>query len=235
MNGPRPGELVVVVGTGTDVGKTWVSAALLSACRAAGLRVAARKPAQSFEPDGGLTDAEVLAAATAEDPETVCPPHRWYEVPFAPPMAAEHLGRPPILQAELEAEICWPEPAAHLGLVELAGGVASPISSDRHAMEMVADIAPDHVLLVADAGLGAINAVRLCVDCIAKGLGDSTPVVVLMNRFDARDELHGRNARWLEDVDGLEVVTSSSGDTENVARSLRDRLWHRGDSGSDGD
>ena len=46
----RPRRLVLVVGTGTDVGKTWVSAHLLATLRAAGLTVAARKPAQSFDP-----------------------------------------------------------------------------------------------------------------------------------------------------------------------------------------
>ena len=46
----RPRRLVAVVGTGTDVGKTWVSARVLRDLRAAGLRVAARKPAQSFDP-----------------------------------------------------------------------------------------------------------------------------------------------------------------------------------------
>ncbi len=91
LTGVRPRRVVAVVGTGTDVGKTWVAARLLTDLRAAGLRVAARKPAQSFEPDddpAGL-DAAVLGAATGEPPEEVCPPHRWYEVAMAPPMAAE--------------------------------------------------------------------------------------------------------------------------------------------------
>ena len=42
MTGTRPGVLVVVAGTGTDVGKTWVAARLLEHWRRAGLSVAAR-------------------------------------------------------------------------------------------------------------------------------------------------------------------------------------------------
>jgi dethiobiotin synthetase len=130
MKGPRPETLVVVVGTGTEVGKTWVSASVLAAARFSGMSVAARKPAQSFEPGEGPTDAELLGEASGEDPEVVCPAHRWYEVPFAPPMAAASLGRSTILQDDLFEEMVWPEPRVDLGLVEMAGGVASPISLD---------------------------------------------------------------------------------------------------------
>src|SRR5206468_1259236 len=91
----RPRRLVLVTGTGTGVGKTWVAARLLTELRAKGVHVAARKPVQSFAAGEGPTDAEMLAAATGEDLADVCPAHRWYERPLAPPMAADVLGRAP--------------------------------------------------------------------------------------------------------------------------------------------
>src|SRR5688500_16322891 len=102
----RPGRLVLVTGTGTEVGKTWVGAAVLRRMRAQGRRVAARKPVQSFAPDdAGPTDAEVLAEASGERPDEVCPPHRCYELALAPPVAAAELGRPPFAIADLVEEI----------------------------------------------------------------------------------------------------------------------------------
>jgi dethiobiotin synthetase len=65
-------------------------------------------------------------------------------------------------------------------------------------------VAPDIVILVADAGLGTINAVRLS----AGALGGGAPVVVHLNRYDATDDLHDRNRGWLADRDGFDVVTS---------------------------
>jgi dethiobiotin synthetase len=63
----RPARLVVVVGTGTEVGKTWSSCRLLEHARSQRLRVAARKPVQSFDADSTEpTDADRLAAATGE-------------------------------------------------------------------------------------------------------------------------------------------------------------------------
>jgi len=73
----RPARLVVVTGSGTEVGKTWWTAAVASGLRARGVAVAARKPVQSYAPDDDATDAGVLAAATGVDPHTVCPPAGW--------------------------------------------------------------------------------------------------------------------------------------------------------------
>ena len=198
----RPDLLVVVAGTGTEVGKTWATYAIAAAAGRDGRRVAARKPVQSFDADGtgaplAPTDADLLAAATAEDPAAVCPPHRWYPLAMAPPMAAVALGRPEPRFDELLAELCWPA-GVELGLVATAGGVRSPIACDGDSAALAHRLAPDLVLLVADAALGTINVTRLSIDALAP-----LEVVVLLNRYDDSDDLHRRNRAWLEDRDGL--------------------------------
>lgn len=198
----RPRVTVFVTGTGTDIGKTWLSVAILQNARGRHLRVAARKPVQSFDPSERVTDADLLGDASGEPPATVCPDHRWYGVPMAPPMAAASLGAPPPLIADLIQEIdrSWPDPAVDLGLVEGAGGVASPLASDGDSAALAMAISPNVVVLVADAGLGTINSVRLSRTAL-----EPLPVVVYLNRFDHEQELHERNRAWLAEVDGLEV------------------------------
>jgi dethiobiotin synthetase len=203
-----PDRLVVVVGTGTEVGKTWVAAGALTALRAAGRSVSARKPAQSFEPDDLRTDADVLAEATGETPTEVCPPHRWYETALAPPMAADALGRPPFTLDELVAEIGW-APGTAVGLVETAGGVRSPLSSDDgDAVGLIARLGPDLVVVVADAGLGTLNAIRLTLSALAEAVGPAAATIVALNRFDPGDPLHRRNRDWLAEHDQCQVVVS---------------------------
>jgi dethiobiotin synthetase len=197
---PRPATLVFVAGTATDIGKTWWGAALARELRGAGVAVAARKPVQSGEP-GSATDAERLAAATGEDVGVVCAPHRSLSVAWAPPMAARELGLDPFTSAELAAELVWP-PGVAVGLVEGVGGPRSPISADGDNVDLARLVAPDLVVLVADAGLGTINAVRLSVEAFA-----GFPTVVALNRFGG-DLLHERNREHLVDVDGLDVVVS---------------------------
>ncbi len=206
----RPGRLVLVAGTGTDVGKTWVAARVLATLRAAGATVAARKPAQSFDPgdDPGGLDSAVLGGASGETSETVCHPSRWYEVAMAPPMAADVLGRGRVTLADLVEELAWPTQAVAVGLVETAGGVRSPQAHDGDVVALARLVAPDIVLLVADAGLGTLNSVRLSVDA----LPDAAPVVVVLNRYDEGNDLHVRNRRWLLQEDGLAVVTMPGGE-----------------------
>jgi dethiobiotin synthetase len=196
----RPTRLVFVAGTGTEVGKTWVGAALLTGLRERHVRVAARKPVQSFVPEAGPTDADVLGAATGEGATTVCPAHRWFGIALAPPMAAEVLAAPPFTIADLAAELEWPA-GVDLGLVEGVGGVRSPLAVDGDTRDLIDALAPDAVILVADAGLGTINAVRLST----AALGDH-PLVVALNRFDPGDDLHRRNRDWLSGRCGLDVA-----------------------------
>ena len=218
---PRPDRVVVVVGTATEVGKTFVGAALLHRLRASGMRVAARKPAQSFAPGDLRTDADVLAAATDDDPTAVCRRHRWYETPMAPPMAAEALQRPSFTVGDLVAELQWPD-VVDVGLVETAGGVRSPIAGDGDCASLALALAPDLVMLVADAGLGTINAVRLSADALGR-----LRLVVLLNRFDLADELHERNRGWLAGRDGYDVVTTVDALMERV-RSIGPRVDQQG-------
>jgi dethiobiotin synthetase len=207
FDGLRPQRLVVVVGTGTEIGKTYVTARLLRDLRSKGIDVAARKPAQSFGPEDQFTDAHFLADASGESPNDVCPRHRWYPIPMAPPMAAEALARPPFSVEDLASEIQWPLPAPTVAFVESAGGIRSPLASDGDSISLIEILQPDIVLLIADAGLGTINQIVLSLDAINSGAHVATPVVVL-NRFDPADDLHKRNRDWLTEHLEVDVLSS---------------------------
>jgi len=201
----RPNRLVLVLGTETGIGKTWTAAAILRELVDGGTRAVARKPVQSFAPEvaeAAGTDAHVLGRAGGEEPEDVCPRHRWYEAALAPPMAAAVLGRPAFSVDDLVTELAWPADTA-VGLVETVGGPRSPIATDGDSVDLCTALSPDSVVLVADAGLGAINAVRLSVEVLLTGCA---PVVVILNRWEATD-VQRRNRDWLH-RDGYQVATS---------------------------
>lgn len=190
---------VLVTGTGTEIGKTWVTAAAVHVLKRRGIPAAVRKPAQSFEPGTGATDAEILAAASGEEVHDVCPEHRWYEVPMAPPMAAEVLGREPFSISDLARETrLAPE---GITFVEGAGGPRSPLADDGDTVDLADALDPDVVVIVADAGLGTINALHLSRDAFP-----GRRVIAYLNRYDSRQDLHERNRRWLEEVSGFDVV-----------------------------
>jgi dethiobiotin synthetase len=174
-----------------------------------------RKPAQSFQPGAGPTDADVLAGASGETSEQVCPTHRSYPVPLAPPMAAEKLGVPPPTIAELADEISgsWPSSPVDLGLIEGAGGVASPLAADGDTAEFARRVSADAVVVVADPNLGVIHSVRLTRLALS-----AVPMVVYLNRFDPGHDLHRSNLDWLSNRDRFIVVTTPTHLLEQVTR-----------------
>jgi dethiobiotin synthetase len=201
---PRPRLLIAVTSTATEVGKTWTTAALCQRLSALGYSVAARKPAQSFSPDeAGSTDAEVLAAATGVEPTIVTAPHRWYSTPLAPPMAAAQLGLDSFELADLVSELSFPK-GIDIGFVEGAGGVLSPIANNAHNAHFINALVPHVVIVVADAGLGTINNVRLTAGAL-----QAHRLVVFLNRYDPGSvTTHDLNRAWLTGRDRFDVVVT---------------------------
>jgi dethiobiotin synthetase len=196
-----PDLTIVVTGTDTEVGKTWLTVELALALQQRGARVVIRKPVQSFDPADRTTDADILAEASGEDPIVVCPGHRRYPFAMAPPMASDALGGPSFKLEELIAEMDLP--STGVALVEGIGGARSPLAHDGDSVDLAHSLGADHVALVAPAGLGTINSVRL-----ASAALDGLRTVVFLNRFNPADTLHAANRSWLTDVDGLDVETS---------------------------
>jgi dethiobiotin synthetase len=195
-----PDSTWVVAGTATEIGKTWCAARLAETLRDKGFSVACRKPVQSFDPADDMTDAEVLAAASGEDPTTVCLEHRRYALAMAPPMAADALGLPPIELEDLLAELALPETG--IALIEGVGGPRSPLAHDGDTV-LLAWLLRAPVILVAGAGLGTINDVVLAREAFAP-----LPVATFLNRFDENDDLHRANRDWLSNRVGANIFTT---------------------------
>jgi dethiobiotin synthetase len=196
-----PDLTIVVTGTDTEVGKTWLTVELALALQERGAVVAIRKPVQSFDPGERTTDADILAEASGEDPIAVCPGHRRYPLAMAPPMAADALGGPQLRLHDLVAEMNLP--GEGIALVEGIGGACSPLAHDADSVDLAHTLDADLVVLVTGAGLGTINSVRLATMAL-----DGLRTVVYLNRFNPTDTLHAANGSWLSEVDGLDVATS---------------------------
>jgi dethiobiotin synthetase len=135
---------------------------------------------------------------------------------MAPPIAAQVLGLPAFTVADLLGELSWPTDGVDVGVVETAGGVRSPQADDGDVCDLSAALAPDVVVLVADAGLGTINSIRLTMDALTGGPGAGTapPVVVALNHFDGGHEIHRRNRAWLTEREGYRIVALPGGESE---------------------
>ena len=153
---------IFVAGAGTDIGKTYVTAALLRALAGVGRAVAALKPvASGFDEENPLgSDPAVLLEAlgrplTSAALAEIAP---WrYRAPLAPDQAARLEGRAVDGRAVLafcEAKIAAADGA--LVFVESAGGIMSPLDDERTMLDLASGLAAP-VLLVTGNYLGAIS------------------------------------------------------------------------------
>ncbi|MGK5543484.1 dethiobiotin synthase [Streptomyces sp. URMC 127] len=149
--------VLVVTGTGTEVGKTVVTAALAAAARAASRTVAVLKPAQTGvapgEP-GDVAEVRRLAGGAVTGEELARFPE-----PLAPGTAAARAGLSPVRPPEIAQAAARLAESHDLVLVEGA--------TLADAARLIA--AP--VLLVAQAGLGTLNTTALTAEALrARGL-----------------------------------------------------------------
>lgn len=157
-----------VAGTDTEVGKTFVSCALLHALRAAGHHAIGMKPVASgcMDMPEGLRNEDALALIEASDPRPEyadCNPFAFVEA-VSPHIAAEQM------QAEVAME---PIKAAYARLagqadtvvVEGVGGWQAPLSSQLLANALPRTLRLP-VILVVGLKLGCLNHAQLSARAI---------------------------------------------------------------------
>jgi dethiobiotin synthetase len=149
---------IFVTGTGTDVGKTFLSAALIRYWRAAGHTVAAFKPVVSgFDPESAaMSDPGVLLGALGRpitDIERISP---WrFAAPLSPDMAAAREGRTLDFEAIVEFSSRATASADRV-LIEGVGGIMVPLDERHTVLDWMSALRMP-VLLVAGSYIGTIS------------------------------------------------------------------------------
>lgn len=165
---------LLVTGTGTEIGKTIVTAAVAAVARAQGQSVTVVKPAQTGLAPGEESDVDVVRRLSG-----VTDVHELvrYDDPLAPESAARRQGVEAVPVAELARRIAA-LPETDLLLVEGAGGLLVRFDSAGGTVADLAAALDARVLVVAAPGLGTLNATALTCDAArARGL-DCVGVVI---------------------------------------------------------
>jgi dethiobiotin synthetase len=196
-----------LTGTDTNVGKTYVGAALARALTAAGKRVGVYKPvASGCELIAGELQSEDALALwnAAGEPLTlreVCP--QCFAAPLAPPLAARVEGKSVDAKLLRSGFDIW-RSGFDVTLVEGAGGLLSPIS----ATDLNADLARDlglPLIVVAANRLGTINHTLLTLEA-ASSRGLEVRCVVLSDVSAKLDESAATNAAELRRLTTSRIV-----------------------------
>jgi dethiobiotin synthetase len=194
-----------VTGTGTDVGKTVLSAALLAAIAAAGKRVRAHKPVVTGLDDrsqsGWPPDHELLASIAGMRGEEVAPLR--YGPAVSPDLAARLAGEtidPAALIARARAAANGEETL----IVEGVGGLLVPLAKELTVRDLAVALGLP-LLIAAAPGLGTINHTLLTVDA-ARASGLDVCAVVLTPWPGQPSELEQSNRATIARLGEVEVV-----------------------------
>jgi dethiobiotin synthetase len=167
---------VFVTGTGTEVGKTVVAAAIARTLAAAGLEVAVFKPAVTGLDDPGEPDHALLrrAAGSKQSDEQIAP-YR-YGPPASPHLAAALAGEQ-IDPDLLRAAAATARRSAGAFVCEGVGGLLVPLAPGYLVRDLAVDLGLP-LAIAASPGLGTINHTLLTIEA-ARSAGLEVAMVVL--------------------------------------------------------
>ena len=213
-----------VLGTGTDIGKTYVTGLLLKYIRDNGYNASYFKAALSGairNEEGKLVpgDAvEVLSMAGLEEDTDFLVPYI-YETAVSPHLASHIEGNPVDLDAVKQAYDDVSKKYDYI-VMEGSGGIVCPIRYDGPDNEnniMLEDIikALDlNVVLVGDAGLGTINSVVTTVEYLRNR--KIHVCGILLNNFKDQT-MEEDNLKMIEELTGVPVIAKIYKDDKNLS------------------
>ena len=186
---------IFVTGTGTDVGKTYVTALIVKKLADAGIHAgyykAALSGAESIEEsDAGYV--KKIAGITQEDSSLLS---YLYQNAVSPHLAARIEGNP-VDPETVKADFDRVKKEYDYVTVEGSGGIVCPIRWDEEHEILLEDIVKMlhlNTLVIADAGLGTINAVVLTV----KG--------IILNHYSG-GAMQEDNEKMIERLTGVPVI-----------------------------
>lgn len=209
---PQQHSGVFMIGTDTDIGKTWIGVQLLQHLRTAGHHITPRKPVESGWPQPPATpestDANQLLQACNDPQQTldqVCP-NRFRE-PLSPPRAARLEGVKLTIQ-DLAAQCRQHLTEDSFLYVEGAGGCYSPLAEDGLNADLAAALNLP-VILVSEDRVGCINHILLTVEAlqarqlniagiILNPIPGRNPPQTMDNQADLREMLEIPVLRWTD-------------------------------------
>ena len=209
---------IFVTATGTDAGKTFVTALLVKKLREAGLNAGYYKAALSGaqRENGKLIpgDADYVKRIAGVDTPLEKMVSYVYETAVSPHLASELEGNP--VELDRVKEDYKAACSLHDYItVEGSGGILCPIRRGTYMMEDLIKAMGLGVLIVAPAGLGTINDVILTVEYARSR--DIPVKGVILNWFHQGDTMEEDNRSFIEEYTGVPVVACVKEGEEDIA------------------
>lgn len=198
-----------ITATGTDLGKTWLTAGLVAACRARGLPARALKPVMSGYDAARHDESDIAKVGSGRTAWT-------YAAPLSPDLAAAKEGK--AIDFDELVGWCRAEIARDDGLllIEGIGGAMVPLT-DRHTVRDWIAALDVPTLLVCGTHLGALSHTLTALAALREA-GVVPALIVVNESAGSTVSLEDTLASLRPHVDGVPVVALRRDDATGVAR-----------------
>ena len=211
---------VFITATGTDVGKTYISALIVKKMREVGLNCGYFKPVLSgvIEQNGKLVDSDCnYVVKTAKIPTEAddCVAYWWKEA-VSPHLAAQRAGEEINIE-KIKQLFDEKQKSYDYLLIEGAGGITCPLKLENGEKYLLKDLIKElgaNIVIVADGGLGTINSTLLTVE-YAK-LNNIKVEGIILNNFNPNSFMHQDNLKQVEYLTGIKVIATVEKNQDDI-------------------
>lgn len=206
---------IFITATGTDVGKTYISALIVKKLRTQGINCGYYKPALSG--DVYPNDCEYVLETTGI--KTDAKNYVSYRFKHAvSPHLASQIENNPIKLEKIQSDFERIEKEFDYIVVEGAGGIVCPFGDNFLLPDVIKALGLD-IIIVASASLGTINSTVLTVE-YARQKGINIKGIIL-NNYDETDFMQTDNKKMVEKLTGIKVIaTVKNNDTEICTKEI---------------
>lgn len=212
-------KAVFITATGTDVGKTYISALIVKKMRELGYNCGYFKPALSGAEiiEGKIIPGDcnyVLKQAGIEtSPENYV--SYVFKTAVSPHLASE-IENNPIKIEKIKSDFARIKKEFDYIVVEGAGGIVCPFNLGKEKL-MLPDIIKTlglDIVIVASASLGTINSTVLTAE-YAKQKGINVKGIIL-NNYNENDLMQKDNKKQIEALTGIKVLATVAKDGNDI-------------------
>lgn len=213
-------KTIFVTATGTNTGKTYISALLVKKMRDFGFNCGYYKPVLSGavpQKDGKLLpgDCDFVVKTSglnvnSNDCVTYC-----FEEAVSPHLAAKRQGiniKKEIIKSDFDKKC---KQYDYL-VTEGAGGITCPFNLNETELLLpdIIKVLKTDILIVADGGLGTINSIILTVEYAkAKGLNING---IILNNYDGNNFMHLDNKKQVEHLTRIKIAATVKKDEKDL-------------------
>ena len=203
---------IFITATGTDIGKTYVSALIVKKMRDSGFNCGYYKPVVSgvTELGGRLVDSDpnyVIQFSDIEDMAEDCVSY-WWKDAVSPHLAAKRSGQKIDIE-KIKYDYSRLNKKYDYLLIEGAGGITCPLVVNNEEKYLLKDLIWElglSIIIVADAGLGTINSTLLTVEYARENGIDIEGII--LNNYECDNFMHWDNLEQIETLTKLNVLAT---------------------------